>query len=141
MPSAKASATPNPPFGSGRRVLKLVVTRAKVKPPRNSAQIVVVGADEATPPWRQPRGKSEDNLPQTLPLRCSICTGVGLRNYRFAPGLSPGWCAGKKAGLASAVGEGERDSKTAFRFWLKSSKTSCNPGKSQAPQQFRPTLW
>ena len=28
------------------------------------------------PPWRQPRGKSQVNLPQMLPLRGSICMGV-----------------------------------------------------------------
>ena len=30
----------------------------------------------ATPPWRQPRGKSQVNLPQMLPDSGSICSSV-----------------------------------------------------------------
>ena len=46
----------------------------------------------SNPPWRQPRGKSQVNLRQMLPLGGSISMGVDSRNYLFAPGLSPGWC-------------------------------------------------
>ena len=42
------------------------------------------------PPWRQPRGTSQVNLPPMLPPEGSICTGVDLRNHLCAPGLSPG---------------------------------------------------
>ena len=52
------------------------------------------------PPWRQPRGKSQVNLSQTLLPGGSISMGVDLRKHLFAPGLSPGWvpaCDGSHA--------------------------------------------
>ena len=39
------------------------------------------------PPWRQPRGKSQVNLPQMPPDSGGICMEVDLRNHRFARGL------------------------------------------------------
>ena len=41
-----------------------------------------------TPPWRQPRGKSEVNLPQ---MQSSGGMRVDSRNHLFAPWLSSGW--------------------------------------------------
>jgi len=42
------------------------------------------------PPWSRVEGKSEVNLPQMLPPRGGICTGVDQRKLPFAPGLPPG---------------------------------------------------
>ena len=36
-------------------------------------------------------GESRVNLPQMLPDSGGICTGVDVRNHRFAPGLPLGW--------------------------------------------------
>ena len=46
---------------------------------------------ECTPPWRQPRGKSEVNILQILPPGGSIWVRVDQINHLFAPVLSPGW--------------------------------------------------
>ena len=46
---------------------------------------------DACPPWMQPRGKFQVNLPQMPPLGGRIRIEVDSRNHLFAPGLSPGW--------------------------------------------------
>ena len=43
------------------------------------------------PPWRQPRGKVQVNLPQMLPDSGGICMGGDQRNHQLAPGLPAGW--------------------------------------------------
>ena len=43
-----------------------------------------------TPPWRQPRGKSQGNLPQMPPPEGGVCMGFDQRSHQLAPGLPPG---------------------------------------------------
>ena len=43
------------------------------------------------PPWRQPSGKSQVNLPSMTLDSGDVCMGSDLRNHRFVPGLPPGW--------------------------------------------------
>ena len=82
----------DPSFRALSGCFKLTVRRHKSKKKsllRGGAPRMVA-LNHTGPPWRQPRGKSQVNPPQMLPLRGSICMGVDSRNHPFAPGLPPG---------------------------------------------------
>jgi len=73
------------------------------------------------PPCRQPRSKSEVNLPQMPPNYGGICIRADLGNHRFAPGLPPGW-----------VGKHKCEHGAKWRSGMR-LEGACKGGTSQSP--------